>query len=365
MFQLYLQRTLGPNFNIIGMDPRGIDNSGPNLDCFKGNPAARDYYDQHYYLYDPTSKFSMAEHFEASGGFGEWCSQSLTWEANYANTPATARDMLQYIEKLAESYGEDPKEAKLNYYGISYGSTLGTTYAALFPDRVGRMIIDGVVDVTDYYGGSWTQNLLLADEAVESFFQYCFDAGPLCVFFKDDTSPEAMGKRLNAILVDLDTSPIPVTDRSVVDFPTVITSVDLRSLLLIAIYDSVTVFPIFASVLAELEVRNGSSMIGLLKSLESPKGLIPKASCDWEGPAYSTVQPKLLVSCNDQDGRYNISTLEKWHEYVAELKGISDYVGEVWAVVITLQCRSLQFSPPETQKFYGKLAASLNSHLIV
>jgi pimeloyl-ACP methyl ester carboxylesterase len=337
------------------MDPRGINNSGPNLDCFEDNPAARDYYDQHYYMYDPTSNFSMAEHFEASGGFGDWCSQSLTREANYANTPATARDMLQYIEKLAESRGEDSKEAKLNYYGISYGSALGTTYATLFPDRVGHMIIDGVVDVTDYYGGSWTQNLLLADEAVKSFFQYCFNAGPLCNFFKNDTSPEAIGKRFNAVLDDIDTSPVPVTDKAVVDFPTVITSVDVRYFLLMAIYDSVTIFPIFASVLADLELRNGSSMIDLLKMVSLPKGLMPKASCDWEGPSYCDIQPKLLVACNDQDGRYNISTLEKWHEYVTELKGISNYVGEVWAAVITLQCRSLQFSPPETQKFYGKL----------
>lgn len=353
-FQLYLQRTLGPNFNIIGMDPRGIDNSGPNLDCFKGNPAARDYYDHNYYTYDSSSNFSMAEHFEASGGFGDWCSESLTQEANYANTPATARDMLQYIEKLAESCGEDPKEAKLNYYGVSYGSALGTTYAALFPDRVGHMIIDGVVDGTDYYGGSWTQNLLLADEAVESFFQYCFDAGPLCVFYQNDTSSQAIGARLNAILNDLDTSPIRVTDKTVVDFPAVITSIDLRSYLLLSVYGSVNSFPTLAGVLAGLEVRNASTMVGILNNIGTPKGVMPKASCDWEGPAYSPVQPKLLVACNDMDGRYNISTVETWHEYVEELESISAYVGEVWAAVITLQCRSLKFSPPETQKFYGK-----------
>jgi pimeloyl-ACP methyl ester carboxylesterase len=37
-------------------------------------------------------------------------------------------------------------EQKLNYLGISYGSYLGTIYAQQFPQRVGRMVLDGIVD---------------------------------------------------------------------------------------------------------------------------------------------------------------------------------------------------------------------------
>ena len=35
---------------------------------------------------------------------------------------------------------------RLDYYGASYGTFLGATYAALFPNRIGRMVLDGAVD---------------------------------------------------------------------------------------------------------------------------------------------------------------------------------------------------------------------------
>ena len=37
------------------------------------------------------------------------------------------------------------KDDTLTYLGKSYGTMLGATYAELFPDRVGRMVLDGVL----------------------------------------------------------------------------------------------------------------------------------------------------------------------------------------------------------------------------
>ena len=36
----------------------------------------------------------------------------------------------------------------MNYFGASYGTELGATYAELFPTRVGRFVLDGAVDPT-------------------------------------------------------------------------------------------------------------------------------------------------------------------------------------------------------------------------
>ena len=54
------------------------------------------------------------------------------------NTVDTARDM----EQLRQSLGDD----KLTYLGYSYGTTLGSTYAELFPDKVRALVLDGAVD---------------------------------------------------------------------------------------------------------------------------------------------------------------------------------------------------------------------------
>lgn len=56
------------------------------------------------------------------------------------HTEATARD----LDLLRELAGE----SQLNYIGYSYGTWLGTWYASLFPQRVGRMLLDGNMDFT-------------------------------------------------------------------------------------------------------------------------------------------------------------------------------------------------------------------------
>jgi pimeloyl-ACP methyl ester carboxylesterase len=57
-------------------------------------------------------------------------------------------------------------EQKLNYLGYSYGSFLGTTYATLFPDRVGQFVLDGAIDPTV----SDEEQTLFQIEAFENLF---------------------------------------------------------------------------------------------------------------------------------------------------------------------------------------------------
>ena len=54
------------------------------------------------------------------------------------STANVARD----LDLLRQAVGDD----KLTYDGISYGSILGSNYAALFPNRVRALVVDGVAD---------------------------------------------------------------------------------------------------------------------------------------------------------------------------------------------------------------------------
>ena len=71
-----------------------------------------------------------------AGNLGPFCagSKDLQYLA-HINTPNIAYD-LELIRNLTGS-------ATLNYIGFDEGSVLGVTYAALFPDRVGKMVLDG------------------------------------------------------------------------------------------------------------------------------------------------------------------------------------------------------------------------------
>jgi pimeloyl-ACP methyl ester carboxylesterase len=66
-------------------------------------------------------------------------------EAQYVSTALVARDMLS----ITRAHGRN----KLQYWGFSYGSVLGITYAAMFPNNIQRLVVDGVVDTDNYYAG--------------------------------------------------------------------------------------------------------------------------------------------------------------------------------------------------------------------
>ncbi|KAG6123816.1 hypothetical protein E4U38_001034, partial [Claviceps purpurea] len=92
---------------------------------------------------------------------------------SYMGTPSVARDMIEMVDKMAElrkkqSNRDDGDErlklkkrgrregnvVKLQYLGFSCGTVLGNYVASLFPERVGRVVLDGVCNADDYSNGS-------------------------------------------------------------------------------------------------------------------------------------------------------------------------------------------------------------------
>lgn len=122
-------------YDVVGFDPRGTGESAP-VDCL--TDAELD----DYVAEDP-SPDTAAERDAYLGWvetIGEGCAERSGDLAAHVTTVEAARDM----DVLRAALGE----AELDYFGASYGTKLGATYADLFPERVGRFVLDGAIDPT-------------------------------------------------------------------------------------------------------------------------------------------------------------------------------------------------------------------------
>jgi pimeloyl-ACP methyl ester carboxylesterase len=117
-------------FDVIGIDPRGIGLSTP-VHCTLVDPEFPPFA-------FPFNRNQVRTQLRYGAALRKGCADSGNAILDHMSTADTARDM----ELIRQAVG-DPQ---LSYYGISYGSYLGATYAAMFPDNVRALIVDGVLD---------------------------------------------------------------------------------------------------------------------------------------------------------------------------------------------------------------------------
>ncbi|HEY0187032.1 MAG TPA: alpha/beta hydrolase [Cellulomonas sp.] len=122
-------------YDLIGFDPRGVGESTP-VTCVDGETM--DTITSTDFDYSTDEGIAAAE--AAYGAVGAGCLESTGSVLEHVDTVSAAKDM----DVIRAVLGDDT----LNYVGYSYGTQLGATYAALFPDTVGRMVLDGAVDPT-------------------------------------------------------------------------------------------------------------------------------------------------------------------------------------------------------------------------
>lgn len=124
---------------------------------------------------------------------GLYCDQSEYREAStLVGTAFTARDLMSIVNALGE-------DGMIRYWGSSYGTLLGATIGAMFPDKIDRMILDGNINPTDYYHGTNEESVDDADAAQSNFFAACASAGPenCALAYQGATGPELEQQYLN------------------------------------------------------------------------------------------------------------------------------------------------------------------------
>ncbi|KAF2736287.1 alpha/beta-hydrolase [Polyplosphaeria fusca] len=339
---------LGTSHNIVSFDPRGVNNSGIDLSCFPEDPANENLYDKGLSRNtELRSQDDFGERVSQEKARGQWCADAfkmLNDTAKYVNTVAVANDMLYYIESATKQAGGDPAKATLNFYGQSYGAILGATFAALFPDRVERIILDAIPDLSDWYKGTASYTAYTdSDEALRTFFTSCHDAGSeKCQFYANSTPQVEL--RFNRLLEDLRRHPIPVTDRSLVRVPVTVGSADLLRQMLSGVYVPRLHFHTLAQMLVDLENRNGTLLatrIGLSAvNANNTRGTYFDYD---EGPS------KFAIQCVDQAGRHNMTTVAAYRKEIEYMTHVSSYFGNLGTD--SIRCTAAQLIPPPSQQF--------------
>lgn len=160
-------------FDLIGFDPRGVGDSDP-VTCFPDADTEFEFLSSMQTF--PVGHREEIRYIAQNATLGASCTVVSGDRISTSSTANVARDM----DVLRQAVGDE----ELNYVGYSYGTFLGATYGALFPDRIRTMVLDGTVEPATYVGagddrvlGRRTGQHVAAAEAYQQFLQLCEQAG--------------------------------------------------------------------------------------------------------------------------------------------------------------------------------------------
>lgn len=119
-------------------------------------------------------------------------------------TAFVARDVMQVIDALGE-------DGMVRFLGFSYGTALGTTLAAMFPDKIDKMLLDGVLNMDQYYAGREVQQIVASEDTWAGFFTGCMEASEsLCPLKRHASSAAELQKTVEDLIEGVKYQPIPI-----------------------------------------------------------------------------------------------------------------------------------------------------------
>ena len=196
-------------YDIIGFDPRGVGQSTP-ITCWTNDEIKQ-------HLANPSDdagptdplKGVTYKNVPAQDKIDRGAANAARC-AQHSQVPELldhvgTRDVARDLDILRATNGN----TKLNYLGISYGTRIGAIYADLFPDRVGRVVLDSAMDPSKRSGGEIrAEQITFSEGALRQYVEHC-QAQNGCPL--TGSTDEAVAQ-LAAFVDGLDQAPLTVPD---------------------------------------------------------------------------------------------------------------------------------------------------------
>lgn len=198
-------------YDVVGFDPRGVGRS-TGIECYTDDADK----DEHLYgtYDDPYGTQGWLDQLtERSKDWIEACRQNTGDLLGHLDAGSVARDM----DVIRALLGDE----KMHYLGYSYGTYLGTVYAELFPEKVGRMVLDGAVDPAVGDLESLAIQMAGFDSALRAYMEWCLPQSA-CPF---TGSADAAMKTVRQMLDTVDARRFVSSDGRVLDSATVATGI--------------------------------------------------------------------------------------------------------------------------------------------
>ncbi|KAJ7739563.1 Alpha/Beta hydrolase protein [Mycena metata] len=253
-------------FDIVSWDPRGVNMTTPRVSCHATHlhrelySLSHDNADLEFHGTDvaalnrtllTTSSRAQLITGLCRDAVGDKILRSVT-------TVNVARD----LEEMRKAVGD----RGLHYWGFSYGTTLGATYVAMFPESAERVILDGVVYAPEQYtslvdhglsAGKYTNGVF------EGFISNCVSAGPdRCAMMTNTSTTSQLTARIWTLASRLSSTPLPVPHPPNGGVPTILHRDHLIDAIFSALYRPSS-WPALADAIARAEEGNGTALAGL------------------------------------------------------------------------------------------------------
>jgi pimeloyl-ACP methyl ester carboxylesterase len=290
----HTERFSDGKFDVLGWDPRGVNMSLPAIACYPYD-ADRDrwFIKINEYREVSPSPLVQLEFLDAAyESIMHACWEKHGDLGRFMSTAFVARD----LEEIRKALDEDD----VSGYFVSYGTGIGQTYASMFPDHVGRLILDGTEYVRDHRllgGFGWTALDNGTNAWHDGFLGECLKAGPEhCALAQPRGSEEvtlaSLDARMKALFDQLIQRPIPGYSKR--SGPSLITYSSLVGALYRAMYNAHS-WAATAKMLYELEAGNSTLAVAYLDTWEYD----PTLPCSLNPPSPSSGELEMFVICAD------------------------------------------------------------------